>query len=80
MPRQQAGVTAGRGAHRNAKFIVTIPELRLRTSTDVKGRFEFENVPAGTHVIQLRRPNIGTAVRRVTVHEGKQTKVRFKYP
>jgi protocatechuate 3,4-dioxygenase beta subunit len=74
------GLVVRSRAHRNATFVVTIPALELKTSTDPAGRFHFENVPAGTHVIYLIRPNISRSARRVTVHEGKQAKVRFKYP
>jgi iron complex outermembrane receptor protein len=47
--------------------VVQLVELRRRTSADSEGRYRFDDVPAGSYLVQAISPRFGTSVGRADV-------------
>jgi TonB family protein len=56
---------------------VIVDETLASTVTDDKGRFSFEGLPPGPHVIKLRSPNIYAAEVKIALTAGKRTDSTF---
>lgn len=56
---------------------VLIEELGLRTISADDGQYFFGRVPAGSHVITVRRVGVRTATARLTVNAGAETRQDF---
>lgn len=55
--------------------MVQIVDLRRRASADEKGAYRFEDVPAGSYLIQAVSPRYGTSVTRATIAAGTETRL-----
>src|SRR5439155_255902 len=56
---------------------ISIPDLRMGTSTDETGAFVLKGVPVGVHDIQFTSLGYGKSVQKVTVVAGQTALVNF---
>ncbi len=59
--------------------VVTLPGLGRRTLTNVSGRFEFADVPPGTHLLRVRHIRYGTREVEVTLEPGEEIGVELAF-
>jgi iron complex outermembrane receptor protein len=59
-------------------LLVRLVNLNRTVVTDEAGRFLFESVPAGTHLVQVRSDELGQDSERVVVSEGSTTEVTLE--
>ena len=57
---------------------VMIPAIQMGTLTGANGQFALENVPAGTHTVQVQSLGFETANQEVTVGDGEEVEVDFQ--
>ncbi|WP_426754846.1 carboxypeptidase regulatory-like domain-containing protein [Myxococcus sp. Y35] len=78
LPRERgsvAGVIQLDVAAPHAATVVTLVEANVTTTTDVDGRFVFENVMTGTYTVQARRDHYAEAQQSVEVRANQQSQV-----
>jgi iron complex outermembrane recepter protein len=56
--------------------VVRLVDVRRRVALDEDGRFRFENLPAGTYLVEVVSPSFGSGVERVVVAAGETTEAR----
>lgn len=66
-------VTDGESGETLIGVNILIDELNLGAATDIDGRFEFDDVPAGTYQLEARYVGFNTLSEEVTVQDGEET-------
>lgn len=59
-------------------YLISIPELRIGTTTDVSGHYVLRNLKPGTYTVEASYPGYVTKKKKVTLNAGATTELNFE--
>lgn len=73
-----SGTVVTRAGEPAAGTRVSIPELRRRVTTDDRGAFRFEGLPAGHYDLEAMNPRFGSSVAEVDLDDGGSVEITIR--